>query len=128
MEPKDPDYKTIWRNEDDRIVKKMAVRIVHKKREIVKLCLNVIENNCDIVKKMNPKEKMKEKISWNVEDDRNVEMLRIWNIQFLSLKDSKMTGGVKVNVLEKFCERKGVNEVKENWRQDVEHEIELKEN
>ena len=47
-------------------------------------------------------------------------MLRIKNIRFLSLKDSKMTGVEKVNVLEQFCERKGV---KENWRKDVEKEI-----
>ena len=49
-------------------------------------------------------------------------MLRIKIIRFLSLKDSKMTGVEKVNVLEQFCERKGV---KENWRKDVEKEIEL---
>ena len=79
------------------------------------------------MKEMSQKEKLREKITWNVEDDRNVEMIRIRNIRFLNLKSGRMNVGMKVNVLEQFCERKGLNGTKENWRKNVEHETELKE-
>ena len=72
-----------------------------------KLCLNVIEENCGIVKEMSQKETLKEKITWNVEDDRNVGMIKIRNIRFLNLKSGRMNVGIKVNALEQFCERKG---------------------
>jgi hypothetical protein len=64
----------------------------------------MIEENCGIVNEMSQKEKLREKITWNVEDERNVEMIRIRNILFLNLKRGKMNGGIKVNVLEQFCE------------------------
>ena len=39
----------------------MAVRTVYKKWEIVKMCLKIIEENCEIVKVLIPKERKKER-------------------------------------------------------------------
>ena len=36
-EDKDPAYRTIWRREDDILIRKMAVRMTNKKWEIIKL-------------------------------------------------------------------------------------------
>ena len=34
--------KTIWNNEDNKIARKMSVKAVHKKWEIVKICWNIM--------------------------------------------------------------------------------------
>ena len=79
------------------------------------------------MRRLSPKERMKETIVWNEEDERNVAMLKVRNVRFLNLKNGKMTGANKVNVLEQFCRKNGLQEQKENWRKSVETEIELKE-
>ena len=68
-----PGYMNVWRNEDEKIVRKMAVKAVHKKWEIVKLCLKIIEENHEIVKTMSLKERRNENVVWSEEDERNLE-------------------------------------------------------
>ena len=91
---------------------------------MLKICLNVIEENEEIVRRLTPKEKKKEMIIWNDDDERNVAKLRMRNVRFLNLKNQKKSGENKVNVLEK----NGMTEQKESWRMTVENEIEMKEN
>ena len=123
---KDPAYRTIWSKDDDIRVRKMAVRVTNKKWEIIRLCLEVLEEYCSMVNELNVREKQKVNIVWSVEDERNVKALRIRNIRFLSLKRGKVKVGLKENVLEQFCEKKGLYEMKEIWLKNVETEIELK--
>ena len=47
---KSPVYKTIWRSEDETLVRKLAKNVIHKKWEIVKICLNVIDEISCVVK------------------------------------------------------------------------------
>ena len=42
-------------------------------------------------------------------------------------KEQQNEGVTKVNVLEQFCRKNGLQELKENWRKNVETEIEFKE-
>jgi hypothetical protein len=124
---KDPAYKTIWRKEDEAITRNISKKLVKKKWDVKKLCLEVLEEYSNIVNELNFKEKKKLNVLWDVEDAKNVEMIRITNIRYLNLKSSKVKVGMKENVLEKFCEQKGLNEMKESWRKNVEEETELKE-
>ena len=73
----------------------MSVKVVHKKWEIVKICLSIIEENNEIVRRLSPKERRKENLVWNEEDARNVEMLKVRNVRFLNLKNSKTKGSPK---------------------------------
>ena len=66
-------------------------------------------------------------IDWNEEDERNVTMFRLRNVRYLNLKNGRITVANKENVLEQFCRKNGLQEQKENWRQQIETEIELKE-
>ena len=120
---KDPAYRTIWSKDDDIRVRKMAVRVTNKKWEIIRLCLEVLEEYCSMVNELNVREKQKVNIVWSVEDERNVKALRIRNIRFLSLKRGKVKVGLKENVLEQFCEKKGLYEMKEIWLKNVETEL-----
>ena len=43
----------------------MSVKVVHKKWEIVKICLSIIEENNEIVRRLSPKERRKENLVWN---------------------------------------------------------------
>ena len=43
-------FKITWSNEEEKIARKMSAKLVHKKWEIVKICLNTIEENCDKIK------------------------------------------------------------------------------
>ena len=52
------------------------------------------------------------KICWNIIEENNEVVRRL---------------SPKVNVLEQFCRKNGLQELKENWRKNVETEIELKE-
>ena len=109
------------------MVRKLAKNVVTKKWEIVKICLNVIEENCSIVKEMSIKERVKENVTWNVDDVRNVNLLKTRNVRYLSMRSGNMNLKKKVNNLEQFWERTGLNKVKETWRTEVEREVELKE-
>jgi hypothetical protein len=124
---RDPSYQVIWTKEDDSLVRKTASRVVGRKWEIVKVCIRVIEENCVVVKEMKLKERVKEKVSWSAENERNFEELKLRNIRFLNLKESKMKENDGLNIFENFCERKGLNRVKGNWERDIEKEIEKKE-
>ena len=66
---KSPVYKTIWRSEDETLVRKLAKNVVNKKWEIVKICFNAIDEISSVVKEMGVKEKLKEKVAWNVDDE-----------------------------------------------------------
>ena len=121
------DYKVTWSKDHEKIVRKMSVKLVYKKWEIVKICLNVIEDNEEIVRRLTPKQKKKEMIIWNDDDERNVVKLRMRNVRFLNLKNGKQIGENKVNVLEQFYKKNGMTEQKENWRMTVDNEIEMKE-
>ena len=66
-------------------------------------------------------------VEWSEDDASKVEMLRVKNIRYLSLKNSKAKPGTKENVLRTFCEKKGLGTGNENWRRKAEEEIELKE-
>jgi hypothetical protein len=121
------DYKVTLSKNDEKIVRKMSAKLVHKRWELVKVCLNVIEENEEIVRRLTPKEKKKEMIVWNDDDERNVAKLRMRNVRFLNLKNGKKSGENKVNVLEQFCKKNGLAEQKESWRMTVENEIKMKE-
>ena len=60
------------------------------------------------MRRLTPKEKKKEMINWNVDDERNVTNLRMRNVRFLNLKNGMKIGGNKVNVLEQFCKKNGI--------------------
>ena len=67
-------YPIVWSKEDDTLVRKTASRVEGKKWELVKLCINVIDENCEIMKEMKLKENIRERISWSEADE---ETLRI---------------------------------------------------
>ena len=77
---------------------------------------------------MGIKEKLKENVAWNVDDKGKINLLKSRNMRYLCMKRGNPIVRKKVNDIEQFWERKGLNEVKETWRMEVEKEIELKEN
>ena len=117
---------TFWRREDEIPIRKMAVRLTNKKWELIKVCLDVIEENGSMVNDLTIKDKQRMNIAWNIEDAKNVKSFKMKNIRFLSLKSGKAKIGMKENVLEMFYEQKGWNEKKEDWRKNFEKEIDLK--
>ena len=84
------------------------MRVTNKKWEIIRLCLEVLEEYCSMVNELNVREKQKVNIVWSVEDEKNVKALRIRNIRFLSLKRGKVKADSKENVLEQFCEKERI--------------------
>ena len=66
-------------------------------------------------------------VDWSEDDARKVEMIRVKNIRYLSLRSSKLKTGTKENILRNFCDKKGQGKEKKNWRKKVDKEIELKE-
>ena len=103
------------------------MRLTNKKWELIKVCVDVIEENVSIGNDLTIKDKQRMNIAWNIEDAKNVKSFKMKNIRFLSLKSGKAKIGMKENVLEKFYEQKGWNEKKEDWRKNFEKEIDLKE-
>ena len=118
---------TVWSKEDDTLVRKTASRVVGKKWEFVKLCINVSDENCEIVKEMKLKERVCEKISWSEADERNFEDLKVRNVRYLNLKESKQKEIVKRNVLQEFRERNGNSRKKGVWEKKIGEEIESRE-
>ena len=124
---KTSDCNTGWRQEDDKIIKSLAKSLTKKKWDIIKLCLETIQDISITVKEMKTTELKKMSIDWSEDDARKVEMIRIKNIRYLSLRSSKLKTGPKENILMNFCETKGYKKEKEDWRKKVDKEIELKE-
>ena len=129
MLPETDDYecKVVLNIDDEKTLKKLTANMVNKKWEMVKLCLNVIDDQEESVKRMTEKEKKKENVSWNEDEMKNVNKLRVNNVRFLNLKNGTKNVSKKMNVLEEFCIKKGVTEKKECWRRQIEEEIEKKE-
>ena len=119
--------KITWSEDDENAVRKLSKSLVHKKWETLKISLHFIEENKEIVRRLSPKEKKKEMLAWNDEDERNVTMFMVRNVRYLNPKNGRMNGANKENVLEQFCRKKGLHEQKEKWRKDIETEIDLKE-
>jgi hypothetical protein len=117
----------VWGAEDDMLVRKTAVRLVSKKWEVLKLCKNVIDEQASMLNEMKMKEKIKENVCWNDEDERKYCEWKIINVKYMSLKESKLKENVRLNVFEHFCERKGLNRKKGIWETKVDDEIRLKE-
>ena len=120
-------HKTEMRQEDDNLTKSLAKSLTKKKWDIIKLCLEIIQENCITVKEMKITELKKMSVDWSEDDARNVEMIRVKNIRYLSLKSSKVKTSAKENILRNFCEKKWQRNEKENWRKKVDEEIESKE-
>ena len=123
----DSDCNTGWRQEDDKIIKSLAKSLTKKKWDIIKLCLETIQDLSITVKEMKITEFKKMNVDWSEDDERKVEMLRIRNIRYLSLRNSKLKAGPTENILRNFCETKGYKKEKEDWRKKVDKELELKE-
>jgi hypothetical protein len=119
--------KITWSEDDENAVRKLSKSLVHKKWETLKICLHFIEENKEIVRRLSPKEKKKEMLAWNDEDERNVTMFMVRNVRYLNPKNARMNGANKENVLEQFCRNKGLHEQKEKWRKVIETEIDFKE-
>jgi hypothetical protein len=101
----DPNYPVVWGAEDDMLVRKTAGRLVSKKWEVLKLCKNVIDEQASMLNEMKLKEKIKENVCWNDEDERKYCEWKIKNVKYMSLKESKLKENVRLNVFEHFCER-----------------------
>ena len=121
------DCESVWRQEDDNLIKSLAKSLTKKKWDIIKLCLEIIQDISITVKEMKITELKKMGVDWSEDDDRKVEMIRVKNIRYLSLRSSKLKTSMKENILRNFCENKGHIKEKENWRRKVDKEIELKE-
>ena len=124
---KTSDCNTVWKQEDDKIIKSLAKSLTKKKWDIIKLCLETIQDLSITVKEMKITEFKKMNVDWSEDDERKVEMLRIRNIRYLSLRNSKLKAGPTENILRNFCETKGYKKEKEDWRKKVDKELELKE-
>ena len=111
--------------EDERMLRMLTKNMINKKWEMMKVCLNIIDDQEEIVKKMTEKEKVKENVGWNVDERDTMKKLRLNNIRYLNLKNGTRNG--EKNVLEDFCRKKGVTEKKEDWRRNFEDEIKKKE-
>ena len=117
---------TLSKNEEE-ILRKLSANLINKKWEMTKICLSVIDDQEEMVKRMTKNEKMKANMNWNDEDMRNVSNLRVRNVRFLNLRNGTRNGMNKGNVLEEFCRKKGITEKKDIWRRKIEEEIEKKE-
>ena len=126
---KTSDCNTVWKQEDDddKIIKSMAKSLTKKKWDIIKLCLETMQEISITVKEMKIPELKKMGVDWNEDGARRVEMIRIKNIRYLSLRSSKLKIVTKENILRNFCETKGYKKEKEDWRKKVDKELELKE-
>ena len=124
---KTSDCNTVWKQEDDKIIKSLAKSLTKKKWDIIKLCLETMQEISITVKEMKIPELKKMGVDWNEDDARKLEMIRIKNIRYLSLRSSKLKIVTKENILRNFCETKGYKKEKEDWRKKVDKELELKE-
>ena len=128
LQKEDPNYPVVWGAEDDILVRKKARRLVSKKWELLKLFKNIIDEQAGMLKEMKLSEKIREKVYWNDEDERNYSEWKMKNLKYMSLKESKLKENVKQKVFEDFCERKGLNRKKGIWERIVDDEMKLKEN
>ena len=123
----DPNYPVVW-GEVDILVRKKARRLVSKKWELLKLFKNIIDEQAGMLKEMKLSEKIREKVYWNDEDERNYSEWKMKHVKYMSLKESKLKENVGKNVFENCCEKKGLNRKNGIWERIVDDEMKLKEN
>ena len=69
----DSDCNTGWRQEDDKIITSLAKGLTKKKWDIIKLCLETIQDISITVKEMKTTELKKMSVDWSEDDARKVE-------------------------------------------------------
>ena len=68
-------YRTVWKKNDDNVVRYLAKNLTKRKWDIVKLCLEIVEENNIIVKELKITDMKKMNIEWS-EDDASKVMLK----------------------------------------------------
>ena len=110
-------------------MRKLAKKNVVKKWELMKICRDVIDENEELIMKMNVKEMLKENVSWKDSDEENYSEWKLRNVRHLSLKETKFNvkENMKIGPFEKFCSKKGLIRVRDLWERKYEKDYELKE-
>ena len=67
---------------DDKIVRKPAKNVVLKRWELMKTCKQIIDDQVEMLKEISLKEKLKEKVNWNVLEVKNYDEWKTKNMRF----------------------------------------------
>jgi hypothetical protein len=94
------DISDVWMSTNqDPMIRKITRKLVARSWDMLKLCSKVMEENKVLLSMMLIKDKLTERIFWEVDQERNFLEWKARNIKFLNLKDSKIKKEMKVSEL-----------------------------